>query len=262
MDKRRYGKKAAAGLLIVLGILLCVNTLFAHLYSNDWNLGVVLPAIMGIGLMGLSLKMLLIKEPILKSKRVRVAVILLLTVCFLFFAVIEGLIIADPYTHRSELAGKVDYVIVLGCGIWPDGSPTLALMWRLDKAVEYYRHNPQVKLIVSGGKGPDEPFPEADAMEAYLIRKGIPEDRILKEDKSTSTKENFEYTKKLLGSPLDQQLRVVFITNDFHVLRSRILAERFGFKAYALFASTPPVILFNSYLREFFAFVKTMIFDY
>lgn len=262
MNKKQRLKKIFAVLLIVVGLLLCLNTLFAYRYSADWDLGVILPALLGICCFAYSLKLFIFKKPIIKSKRLRIAVMATFIACLLFFITVEAMIIADPITHRSELAGKVETVVVLGCGIWPDGSPTLALVLRLEKAIEYYEKNPHVTLIVSGGKGPNEPFAEALAMETYLLDHGIPQEKIIKEDKSTSTRENFEFSKKLINSPQNERVNIVFVTNDFHVFRSRILADRFGFEAYAVPASTPTVILINSYLREFLAFVKSMLVDY
>ncbi len=258
----KRGKRVLGAILIGVGVLLCLNTLFAYRYSSDWNLGVVLPAILGGLCLAYALKLIFIKEPIIKSKWLRRTVVAIVIACLLFFATVEALMIIDPITHNSSLAGKVETVIVLGCGIWPDGRPTLSLTERLDKAIAYYRENPHVTLVVSGGQGPKEPFSEALAMETYLIEKGIPAEKIIKEDQSTSTRENFEFSRRLLDIPADQEVKVVFITNDFHILRSRILAKRFGFEAYALPAPTPSVVVFNSHLREFFAFVKTMLFDY
>jgi uncharacterized SAM-binding protein YcdF (DUF218 family) len=99
-------------------------------------------------------------------------------------------------------------------------------------------------------------------MEEYLIKHGVPKEQIIQEDKSTSTRENFEFSRRLMNVPDDETMKIVFITNDFHVFRSRILAKRFGFEGYAISAPTPRVILVNSYLREFFAFVKSMVVDY
>lgn len=255
-------KRVLAVLLFLLGTALCLNTVFAYGYSSDWNLGVVMPVLLGLLCFAYAIKLIVLKKPIIKSRRVRIVVITFLAACFVFFLAVEALMIMDPITHRSDLAGKVDTVIVLGCGIWPDGRPTLSLIERLDKAVAYHRDNPHVRIIVSGGQGPNEPFSEAQAMETYLIDQGIPPEKIIKEDQSTSTRENFEFSRRLLDASSDEQIKIVFITNDFHVLRSRILAKRFGFDAYAIPAPTPTVVVFNSYLREFFAFVKSMVFDY
>lgn len=251
-----------ATVLLIIGILLCMNTVSAHNYSNDWNFGVVMPSVIGLGCFALSIILVIKKGHIFRSKRVRNIIVVTFILCSLIFITIEALIIADPYTHGSDEAGKVDTVIVLGCGIWPDGRPTLALAMRLDKAVEYFRDNPHVNIIVSGGQGPNEPFPEALAMRDYLINRGIPGEKIINEDESSSTRENFEFSRRIMGIPDDHIEKIIFITNDFHIFRARILAKRFGFEAYAIAAPTPRVILLNSYLREFFAFVKSMLVDY
>lgn len=262
MNRKQGGRWFFAAFLILSGILLCMNTAFAHNYSNDWNFGVIMPAVIGLCCFVYSVILLRTKGPIIKNKGLRIAFIAVFILCSLFFVTVEALIIADPYTHGKQQAGKVDTVIVLGCGIWPDGRPTLALAMRLDKAIEYYEENPHVNIVVSGGQGPNEPYPEALAMEEYLVNHRVPKEKIYKEDKSTSTRENFEFSRRLMNIPDNRIEKIVFITNDFHVFRARILAHRFGFEAYAIAAPTPRVIILNSYLREFFAFVKSMVVDY
>lgn len=61
-------------------------------------------------------------------------------------------------------------------------------------ASRYYGHN---YVVVSGGQGMDEEVSEAFAMKEYLTNKGISEDRIIMEDKSTNTLENIKNTKVL-----------------------------------------------------------------
>jgi len=280
-------------LLIIAGILLILETFSAYGYSSDWNLGVLLPGMIGAALIVIALRPLLfhaffgpisqaegamgsrtgaagagfknsllyrITKPL--SRRLRTVLTVVLILCLLVFMIVEALIIMDPYLHRSELAGDVDYLIVLGAGIWPDGSPTLSLRYRLDEAIAYYNSHGPLRIIVSGGQGANEPYPEALAMSRYLQDRGIPLEDILVEDRSTSTMENFKFSRQLMGDWIREPIRIVFITNDFHVLRSRILASRNGFEAYAIAAPTPNVVLINSYLREFFAFVKSMLVDY
>ena len=92
---------------------------------------------------------------------------------------------------------KEDAVIVLGAGLRGENL-SLILRNRLDAAVEYYNENPEAVIVVSGGQGPDEDIPEAEAMERYLYEQGVPLNKIIKEDKSTSTEENFKFSKELL----------------------------------------------------------------
>ena len=253
---------AAAAALIIAGILLCFNTLFAHRYSSGWDLGVILPAIIGIVFFAYAAKLLFIPGFLIKNTKVRRVICTLVVLGILFFIGIEILLVSDPYTHRAQLAGEPSYVIVLGCGIWPDGRPTLSLTNRLDRALAYYREYPGITLIVSGGKGPNEPFPEAQAMKDYLVARGVPDNQVIEENRSTSTRENFEFSRQIMEERQADSYKIVFVTNDFHVFRSRILASRFGFEAYALAAPTPSVVMLNSYLREFFALMKSMLVDY
>lgn len=258
----RMIKRLFAGILIIVGILLIQNTFQVYRYFTDLNVGVILPAVIGVFCWLYAFKLVFAKGPVIKNKRLRIIVVSVVIAFLTFFAAVEALIYIDPIIHSSAHAGKVDYVIVLGCGIWPDGRPTASLIFRLDKAVSFYRGNPHVNIIVSGGQGFNEPFPEAVAMEEYLVKAGVPKEKIIREDKSTSTKENFKFSRRLINIPEGEKIKIVFITNDFHVFRSRILAARFGFDAYAISAPTPEIVKFNSYLREFFAFVKSMLVDY
>ena len=86
---------------------------------------------------------------------------------------------------------------MLGAGLKGD-TPSLALERRLEKAAEYMNKNGNAIAIVSGGQGKGETISEAQAMENYLLNHGIREDRIIKEDNSTSTYENFEYSKLMM----------------------------------------------------------------
>lgn len=258
MDRKRL----FSVLFAILGALLILDSVFAWLYVRNVNLGIVLPGLIGLVLMAVALKWAFVEGPVFKNRLLRMFVRVLLIACLAIFVLVEALIIADPVLHRAELADKVDYLMVLGCGIWPDGRPTLSLINRLDKAIEYYRDNPHVTLIVSGGQGADEPIPEAEAMAKYLIGAGVPESAIIKETRSTSTMENFRYSRALIGPNTGEPVKLVFVTSDFHVLRARILAKRNGFEAYAIPAPTPSIIVLNSYLREFFAFIKSMLVDY
>ena len=100
-------------------------------------------------------------------------------------------------------------------------SPTLAD--RLDVAVQYLNQNPETKVVVCGGQGEDESATEASVMAKYLIDKGIDANRVYQEDKSRRTAEQFIFANRVL--PLG---KTVVVTNDFHILRSIMLAKRSG----------------------------------
>lgn len=189
------------------------------------------------------------------NKKKIVAVIFILL--FLQFALIEGLIVLNG---RSDAETRTDYLIILGSGL-KGRTTSPSLQSRLDAGLIYLQKYPDVKVVVSGGQGRGEDITEAEAMREFLISNGINEDRILSEPNATSTMENFKFSKALIeqnqGEPVSE---VTFITNSFHVLRSKMLAGRNGLNAAAIAGDTwrePP----QYYLREYFALIKSFFID-
>ena len=111
--------------------------------------------------------------------------------------------------------------------------------------------------IVSGGKGANEPFPEAQGMADYLKAHGIEEGRILQESKSKTTQENIVNSKKLIAG---DNASVGIITNDFHMFRALQIAHDNGLdEAQGIAAGSPPDMLVNNMVREFFAEIKFLL---
>ena len=147
----------------------------------------------------------------------------------------------------------LDYVVVLGAQVRKSG-PSKALRYRLDTAADYLRNSPDTICIVSGGKGPNEPFPEAQGMADYLKEHGIDEQRILEEPDSKTTEENIVNSKKLMRQ---ENASVGIVTNDFHMFRALQIAHANGLKqAQGIAASSPKDMLVNNMVREFFAEIK------
>lgn len=152
-----------------------------------------------------------------------------------------------------------DVLIVLGAGIHGE-IPTAPLAARLDTAAEYLTKNKSAYAIVTGGQGPQESITEAEAMEKYLIAKGIDGNRILKEDKATSTSENFRYSKKILDERF-KNAKIAVLTNDFHIYRAKRLGEIEGVSAAAIHAKTPFEGRISAYIRELLAIAKMWVID-
>lgn len=157
---------------------------------------------------------------------------------------------------------KTDYLVILGAGLNGD-KLSLSLLKRMEKSVEYLKLNPDSTVVVSGGQGPNETISEAEAMKRYLVSNGIKEEQIIKEDKSTNTMENLKFTKKKLDevNKKEGNYEITIVTSGFHMFRSKILAARNGFKAHGYPSSTYAVLIPNFYIREYFAVIKSFIFD-
>ena len=140
-------------------------------------------------------------------------------------------------------------VIVLGAAV--HGSEVSnTLRGRLDTALAYHHRNPQALVVVTGGRGPQEDLPEAVAMQRYLGAAGVPAERIVVEDRSTSTGENFAFARALLERRLSPGYRVVFVTDEFHVYRAGEIAAAAGLSATHVSSRPPWYFWPANYLRE------------
>ena len=141
-------------------------------------------------------------------------------------------------------------VIVLGCQVRGE-VPSVMLAKRLDAAAETMSEYPGAVCVVSGGQGSGEDVSEAEAMRRYLVEHGISEDRVLIEDKSTSTRENIAFSAELL-----KELgitRAVIATSDFHQYRAGIYAKRNGLTVGHHSGRTPILNMANYWVREWAA---------
>lgn len=167
------------------------------------------------------------------------------------------------YGVRDDGALSCDAVIVLGAGV-NDETPSLSLQTRLDAAAAYIAEHPDVPVVLSGGQGPGETITEAEAMRIALQAR-YPDKAFLLEEKSTSTAENFRYSKALLNAEgIDAgSASVLIVTNDFHMARACLIARRQGVHALTLAAPLPyGWLTVNYYVREAFALVKTFLLDW
>ena len=234
-------------LLVLAGGLLILDTLFVLTRSSP-NLGVIMPGVIGAPLFLIGLFLPLFKKLCARVKAVRIAAFML-SLLYALFALAFSVTTALILVNSSEPESGADALIVLGGGI-RGSSPTLTLKYRLDKAVEYANDSPDTMIVVSGGKGPDEAVSEASVMRDYLVSHGISDGRIVVEDASESTAENFRFSASLIKDRLRPDARIVFVTTRFHVFRAERVAARLGIEAQGLPARGVWYITPNDYLRE------------
>ncbi len=155
--------------------------------------------------------------------------------------------------NMTAPTGNEQAVIVLGAGLKGDRiSGTLKR--RLDAAYEFSVSHPDLPVVVTGAQGPGETRTEASAMKEYLVDRGLPEQRVLLEDRSTSTRENFIFAKQVLAQNGYPDVdTVVFVTNRFHCYRAGLIARRLGLQASAQPATLGPASVLPCYLREVLA---------
>lgn len=245
---------------ILLGGLLILYVIAVNLISST-KIAFSYPiAALGIIIVGYHFIKDKIKKSLVLSKTLR-AVKMIICIFIICFLGIEILIISYP---KNSLQ-KTDYILVLGAGLSNGKTPSLILQGRLDAAIKCFQQNDSAYIVLSGGKGNDEDLPESHAMSIYLQDGGINKNKIIIEDKSQNTNENFKFSKKRIEEFSKKSLKessVKIITTDFHALRSSILAKRNGYVKIDNYSSTTVWYLIPiTYTREAFAIVKSIIFD-
>ena len=186
-----------------------------------------------------------------------------LAVGILSFSVTEGKII---HGMTSEPEEELDYLIVLGAQV-KKTVPSKALVLRLQKACEYLKEHSQTKAVLSGGQGSGEEIAEAECMYRYLTEHGIPEERLLKEECSTTTRENLMYSARVLADSRQEVTtetvlgsKIGLVSNNFHIYRALLLAEKFGYrKVYGVPAASDWKLQIHYMVREYFAVLKAKI---
>ena len=124
--------------------------------------------------------------------------------------------------------GKADLGLVLGSKVEADGTPSERLRARLDKTVELYRAGYFPVVVASGGTGV-EGFDEGTVMKTYLVAHGIPEERVIVDNDGITTYASARNTAVIARA---RGVSSVFVISQyFHVPRSRLALERFGFAA-------------------------------
>ncbi len=193
------------------------------------------------------------KKPLRYAYR---TVLIIYGVLVIYAVILSAFMIANMNDAPEKDGSRT--VIVLGCQVRSDG-PSLMLQKRIDAAYDYLSADTKAQCIVSGGKGDNEHISEAEAMYEALVNDGISENRITKEDKSSSTYENLLFSKQILEDN-EKPLRIAIVTDGFHQWRARLQAESLGYDVKCVSAATPWYLVPVYWVREWFALSYLFVF--
>lgn len=176
--------------------------------------------------------------------------------CMIFALLVVFLLIPKRNPTKDK-----DCIIILGCAIRHDGTLFPLIRGRVDKALEFAEQQkkaggPEPFFIPSGGQGVHEPLPEGQAIANYLIKRGIPENRIFPDNSSANTRENFQNARKIADS-LHPEANVLFSTSNYHVFRSGIIARELGWEPDGIGCKTKWYFWPNALVREFIGLLRS-----
>lgn len=170
----------------------------------------------------------------MKNKKVKKILIVLLIVVLSCSVVGAGLVFGiNAYVKSvggkniitSEQAAELqeyDCIMVLGCGVRDDGSPSAMLLDRLMCGVELYEAGVAPKLLMSGDHGRAE-YDEVNVMKTYATDCGVPSQDVFMDHAGFSTYESMYRAKEIFGVK-----KMVIVTQEYHLYRALYTAEKLG----------------------------------
>ena len=110
-------------------------------------------------------------------------------------------------------------LVVLGFQLLPEGDMSPEMLGRCQLALQAAEQYPNAYLAVTGGgtayRNPDAT--EAGVMAAWFLEHGIEDDRLILEDRSSTTEENARNTLQILTEQYPQVKSLVIISSDYHL---------------------------------------------
>ena len=155
-----------------------------------------------------------------------------------------GQIISQEQAASLE---SVDCVVVLGCQVRSDGTPSHMLEDRLKRGVALYMRGGARKLLMSGDHG-TAGYDEVDAMKRFAVDAGIPSEDVFMDHAGFSTYETMYRAKEIFGAK-----KILVVTQQYHLYRAVYIAQALGMEAYGVAAD------YRSYSGQFSRDVREML---
>lgn len=139
---------------------------------------------------------------------------------------------------RSDEARPAQAIVVFGTAQY-NGVPSPVLAARLDHAIDLYRQHLAPVIVVTGGNQPGDAFTEATASANYLIKRGVPDENVLREVSGTSSWQSLAAAAGFLD---DRSITDVLLVSDpFHSYRIRAMASELGLDGHASPTKSSPI---------------------
>jgi uncharacterized SAM-binding protein YcdF (DUF218 family) len=149
-----------------------------------------------------------------------------------------ALVVAVAVTAARDQVASADAIAVLGAAQY-NGRPSPVLKARLDHAAALYQRGAAPVVLVTGGIGAGDSVSEADVGERYLRQLGLPPEAVRALPPSPSTYASVRQVRQWFAGR--ESRRVLFVSDGFHMLRLRIIAERAGLAPYTSSAPGSPI---------------------
>ena len=173
-----------------------------------------------------------------KRNKLKKAFVILLCLGALGIAMLVGIniymvsAVSDRIISTEEAAKleDVDCIIVLGCLVREDGTPSHLLEDRIKRGIELYHAGASPKIIMSGDHG-QEDYNEVATMKEWAINGGVPSSDVFMDHAGFSTYESIYRAKEIFGAD-----KILIVTQEYHLYRALYIAKKLDVEAYGVAA--------------------------
>lgn len=129
--------------------------------------------------------------------------------------------------EAAELEG-VDCILVLGCMVHSDGSPSHMLADRVKRGIELYDLGAAPKLLMSGDHGKTD-YDEVATMKALAVEAEVPSTDVFMDHAGFSTYESMYRARDVF-----QAKKIIIVSQEYHLYRAVYAARQLGLDAYGV----------------------------
>lgn len=169
------------------------------------------------------------QKKIKAPRALAIAVVSAVVAALLFIGISNAIVIITGakriVSAEAAQTGDYDCILVLGCGIKSDGSPSDMLKDRLSQALTLYESDVSEKIIVSGDHGTKD-YDEVNTMKNYLMERGVPADNIFMDHAGFSTYDSLYRARDVFLCK-----KIIIVTQEYHLYRAVYIARSLGLEA-------------------------------
>lgn len=132
--------------------------------------------------------------------------------------------------QQAALPDDIDCIVVLGCGVWSDSTPSHMLEDRLKTGIECYNNGVAPKIIMSGDHGRED-YNEVKVMKNYAVNNSVPSQDVFMDHAGFSTYDTIYRAKEVFCAE-----KIVIVTQEYHLYRALYVAQSLGLEAWGVSA--------------------------
>lgn len=148
------------------------------------------------------------------------------------------------HVGTRDQARPADAIVVLGAAAY-DARPSPVFTERIRHGIDLYEQGYAPKLVFTGGYGDGARFSESQVARTFALRAGVPDEAILIETLSRTTRQNLSRSRDLLSERGLQ--RVIVVSDPLHMARALRLCRELGIDA---LGSPTPSSRFRSFRTQ------------